>query len=131
MPRKRWRTSAFASPAGAAAREAIDGIECFHGEAQLEAFLRRTDILVCLLPLTPDTRHVLDRKLFTQLNRSGPLGAPVVINAGRGGLQNEADILPVSTTARSAASRSTSTRQEPLPEDEPVLDPSEGDPHAA
>ena len=34
----------------------IDGIECFHGRAQLDAFLRKTDILVCLLPLTPDTR---------------------------------------------------------------------------
>src|SRR3954468_4582775 len=37
----------------------IDGIECFHGKAQLDAFLQRTDILVCLLPLTPDTRHIL------------------------------------------------------------------------
>src|ERR1700748_141607 len=40
---------------------AVDGIECFHGQAQLEPFLRRTDILVCLLPLTPDTRHILHR----------------------------------------------------------------------
>jgi len=71
----------------------IDGIECFHGAQGLEAFLRRTDILVCLLPLTPDTRHVLNRDLFTKLNRTSPLGAPVLINAGRGGLQNEADIL--------------------------------------
>ena len=71
----------------------IGGIDCFHGEAQFESFLRRTDILVCLLPLTPDTRHVLNRDLFAKLNRSSPLGAPVLINAGRGGLQNEADIL--------------------------------------
>jgi len=71
----------------------IDGIECFHGAPGLEAFLRRTDILVCLLPLTPDTRHVLNRDLFLKLNRTSPLGAPVLINAGRGGLQNEADIL--------------------------------------
>lgn len=71
----------------------IDGIECFHGVEGLEPFLRRTDILVCLLPLTPDTRHVLNRDLFTKLNRTSPLGAPVLINAGRGGLQNEADIL--------------------------------------
>jgi glyoxylate/hydroxypyruvate reductase len=48
----------------------IDGIECFHGEAQLEPFLRRTDILVCLLPLTADTRHILNRGLFSKLNRT-------------------------------------------------------------
>jgi len=71
----------------------LDGIECFHGEAQLEAFLKATDILVCLLPLTPDTRHILHRGLFAKLHRHSPLGAPVLINAGRGGLQNEADIL--------------------------------------
>ena len=64
----------------------IDGIDCFHGEAQIDAFLRRTDILVCLLPLTPETRHILNRALFEKLNRSSPLGAPVLINAGRGGL---------------------------------------------
>src|SRR6266481_976575 len=67
----------------------IDGIQCFHGTAQLESFLQRTDILVCLLPLTPDTRQILNRDLFVQLNRNGPLSAPVLINAGRGGLQNE------------------------------------------
>ncbi len=65
----------------------------FTAQAQLDAFLRRTDILVCLLPLTPDTRHILNRGLFAKLNRNSPLGAPVLINAGRGGLQNEADIL--------------------------------------
>ena len=70
-----------------------DGISCFHGAGQLEAFLRQTDILGCLLPLTPDTRHILNRKLFAQLHRDSPLGAPVLINAGRGGLQNEVDLL--------------------------------------
>src|ERR1700730_12740257 len=58
----------------------IDGIECFRGEAQLAAFLQRTDILVCLLPLTPDTRHILNRKLFASLSRNSPMGAPVLIN---------------------------------------------------
>lgn len=71
----------------------IEGVECFHGEAQFEPFLRRTDILVCLLPLTPETRQILNRDLFAKLNRNSPMGAPVLINAGRGGLQNEADIL--------------------------------------
>ncbi len=71
----------------------IEGVGCFHGKSQLDSFLRRTDILVCLLPLTPDTRHILSREVFAKLNRTSPMGAPVVINAGRGGLQNEADIL--------------------------------------
>jgi glyoxylate/hydroxypyruvate reductase len=71
----------------------ITGVECFHGEGQLDAFLRRTNILVSLLPLTSDTRHILNRGLFAKLDSTSPMGAPVLINAGRGGLQNEADIL--------------------------------------
>src|SRR5260370_32071543 len=74
-------------------RKQIEGVACFHGEARFDAFLRQTDILVSLLPLTPDTRGILNRELFAKLNRDGPLGAPVLINAGRGCLQNEADIL--------------------------------------
>ena len=73
--------------------KAIPGIECFHGRGGLDAFLRRTDILVCLLPLTPGTQHILNGDLFAKLNRASPMGAPVVINAGRGGLQNEVDVL--------------------------------------
>ena len=83
----------------------IEGVECFHGTAGLDAFLRRTDILVCLLPLTSETRHILNRGLFAKLNRTGALGAPVLINAGRGGLQNEADILHAWTMERSAPHR--------------------------
>jgi glyoxylate/hydroxypyruvate reductase A len=71
----------------------FEGIESFHGHDGLEPFLKRTNVLVCLLPLTPDTRHLLNRRVFELLDRSSPLGAPVLINAGRGGLQVEADIL--------------------------------------
>ena len=52
----------------------IAGVECFHGEGQLDAFLRRTNILVCLLPLTSDTRHVLNRGLFAKLDSHQPDG---------------------------------------------------------
>jgi glyoxylate/hydroxypyruvate reductase A len=96
-----------------------DGIACFHGNAQLEAFLRQTDILVCLLPLTPDTRHILNRKLFAQLHRNGPLGAPVLINAGRGGLQNEADILACLDDGTLGAASLDVFATEPLPTDSP------------
>jgi glyoxylate/hydroxypyruvate reductase A len=73
-------------------REA-EGVRCFAGADGLGPFLGRTDVLVCLLPLTDDTRGILDRPLFARLARDGKLGAPVLINAGRGGLQVEADIL--------------------------------------
>jgi glyoxylate/hydroxypyruvate reductase A len=92
-------------------------VDCFHGAAGLDAFLRRTDILVCLLPLTPDTRHVLNRAVFAKLNRSSPMGAPVLINAGRGGLQNEADILACLDDGTLGATSLDVFAQEPLPAD--------------
>jgi glyoxylate/hydroxypyruvate reductase A len=95
----------------------IDGVECLAGREQLDAFLRRTDILVCLLPLTPDTRHILNRDLFAKLNRNSPLGAPVLINAGRGGLQNEADILACLDDGTLGAASLDVYAQEPLPAD--------------
>jgi glyoxylate/hydroxypyruvate reductase A len=97
----------------------IDGIACFHGKAQLDAFLQRTDILVCLLPLTPDTRHILNRRLFAKLNRNSPLGAPVLINAGRGGLQNEADILACLDDGTLGGASLDVFADEPLPVDSP------------
>jgi glyoxylate/hydroxypyruvate reductase A len=67
-------------------------IESFHGADGFDPFLARTDILVVLLPLTPDTRGLLAMPLFRKLARDGALGGPVLVNAGRGGLQIEADI---------------------------------------
>jgi len=97
----------------------IDGIECFHGQQQLGAFLERTDILVCLLPLSPDTRHILDRGLLAKLKPKSPLGAPVLINAGRGGLQNEADILACLDDGTLGAASLDVFADEPLPADSP------------
>jgi glyoxylate/hydroxypyruvate reductase A len=99
--------------------KSIDGIECFHGKGGLDAFLRRTDILVCLLPLTPETRDILNRDLFTRLNRTGPMGAPVLINAGRGGLQNEADILACLDDGTLGSASLDVYAKEPLPPESP------------
>src|SRR5216683_4926579 len=95
----------------------VDGIECFCGSGQLETFLRRTDILVCLLPLTPETQHILNREVFAKLNRNSPIGAPVLINAGRGGLQNEADILKCLDDGTLGAASLDVYATEPLPSD--------------
>jgi glyoxylate/hydroxypyruvate reductase A len=95
----------------------IEGVECFHGTAGMDAFLRKTDILVSLLPLTPDTNGILNRDVFTKLNRNSPLGAPVLINAGRGGLQNEADILACLDDGTLGAASLDVFVQEPQPAD--------------
>ncbi|RYB01853.1 2-hydroxyacid dehydrogenase [Lichenibacterium ramalinae] len=71
----------------------VPGLACYAGTGALDAFLARTDILVVLLPLTPDTEGLLDARLFGKLARGGRLGGPVLVNAGRGGLQREDDIL--------------------------------------
>ncbi|ANL32346.1 2-hydroxyacid dehydrogenase [Rhizobium phaseoli] len=73
-------------------RKEINGIETFDAR-ELDAFLARTDILVGLLPLTPDTTGFYDSGLFKKLRRDGALGRPVFINAGRGRSQIEADIV--------------------------------------
>jgi glyoxylate/hydroxypyruvate reductase A len=95
----------------------IEGVACFHGKPQLDGFLQQTDILVCLLPLTPETRHILNRGLFAKLNRNSPVGAPVLINAGRGGLQNEADILDCLDDGTLGAASLDVFATEPLPPD--------------
>jgi glyoxylate/hydroxypyruvate reductase A len=111
------RRLGFAVSGWSRSQKQIDGIECFYGGAQLDAFLQRTDILVCLLPLTPDTRHVLNRGLFSKLNRNSPMGAPVLINAGRGGLQDEADILACLDDGTLGAASLDVYATEPLPID--------------
>jgi len=71
----------------------VAGVESFGGTGTLDDFLARTDILVCLLPLTAQTRGILAMPLFQKLARNGQPGTPVLINGGRGGLQVEADII--------------------------------------
>lgn len=103
------------------ARQA-DGIDLYAGAEGLDAFLARTDMLVCLLPLTPETRGILSRGLFAKLAKDGPLGGPVLINAGRGGLQDEADILACLDDGTLHAASLDVFTQEPLPQDSPFWD---------
>jgi len=71
----------------------LPGVQAFHGAAGLDAFLARTEILICLLPLTHDTKGILNLALFRKLKRDGAAGGAFLINAGRGPLQVDADII--------------------------------------
>lgn len=95
----------------------LDGVESFYGEDGLEAFLNRTDILVCLLPLTPVTERLLNAATLAHL----PKGA-YVINAGRGGLVNEPDLLEALDNGHLAGAALDVFCAEPLPENSPMWD---------
>lgn len=92
----------------------LDGIECYSGDAGLSGFLARSDILICLLPLTAETRGILNRDLFAQL----PQGA-ALINVGRGAHLVEADLLAALASGRLANAVLDVCEQEPLPAGHP------------
>lgn len=66
----------------------IEGVTCHAGADALPDFLGQTDILVCLLPLTSETRGILNASLFARLPRGARL-----LNVGRGGHLVEADLI--------------------------------------
>ena len=93
----------------------MPGISCFTGEAQKNDFLRQTDILVSLLPLTPATSGILNSSLFEKLATDGPFNAPILINAGRGGSQVDLDIHDALNNGTLFAASLDVFEEEPLP----------------
>ena len=110
----------FAVAGWSASAKSEPGVACFHGPDGLDAMLARTDIVVCLLPLTAATRGILDARLFAKLARDGRLGGPILINAGRGGLQVEADIVAALDAGVLKGASLDVFEQEPLPPDSPL-----------
>ena len=90
----------------------IQGLRSYAGEKQLHDFLKGTEILVCLLPLTDDTKGILCNRLFTQL----PKGA-CVINAARGQHLVEQDLLDALESGQLSQATLDVFTIEPLPED--------------
>lgn len=93
----------------------IEGVTCFHGPEGLARMLPRCKILVCLLPLTDETRGILNAGLFAQLPRGAAL-----INVGRGGHQVEADILAALDSGQLGGASLDVYAAEPLPPDSPL-----------
>ncbi|MGO4171316.1 2-hydroxyacid dehydrogenase [Bosea sp. TAF32] len=100
--------------------KSIEGLCTFSGEEGMKEFLARTDILVCLVPLTPETRGIIDAGLIAGLAQDGRLGGPFVINAGRGGLQVEEDILAALESGTLKGATLDVFETEPLPTASPL-----------
>ncbi|WP_374652881.1 2-hydroxyacid dehydrogenase [Dongia sp.] len=95
-------------------KEAGSAITSFAGASALPDFLKDLDILVCLLPLTPETENILDARRFAHL----PQGA-VLVNVGRGAQLNEPDLIAALDSGRIRRAILDVFREEPLPESHP------------
>ncbi|MFN4090689.1 MAG: 2-hydroxyacid dehydrogenase [Alphaproteobacteria bacterium] len=90
-------------------------LQGFAGEVGLEPFLRRSDHLVCLLPLTPSTRGILNARTLALLPPGG-----TVVNAGRGGHIVTEDLVAALDSGHLSAAFLDVTDPEPLPSDHPL-----------
>jgi glyoxylate/hydroxypyruvate reductase A len=93
---------------------AADGVETFHGPEGLAAMAARSDILICLLPLTPETRGIVNGALLSRL----PRGA-FLINGARGGHVVDADLLAALDSGHVAGAALDVFEPEPLPPGHP------------
>jgi glyoxylate/hydroxypyruvate reductase A len=94
--------------------KSIDGVQCFAGNGALDAFLDGTEILVCLLPLTDETRGILNAGLFARLAPGAGL-----INVGRGAHLVESDLIPALDSGVLTAASLDVMSAEPLPAGHP------------
>ena len=100
---------------------AVDAdVATFHGEKGLTPFLNATDILVVLLPLTPQTTGIVNYRLLKQLRKRNGLGGAVLINAGRGRLQKDADIVRALEDGTLKEASLDVFEVEPLPKTSPL-----------
>jgi glyoxylate/hydroxypyruvate reductase A len=96
---------------GARPKNSLGEINYYYGQEQLDDFLRQSDILINVLPLTENTKNILTKNELKLL----PEGS-FIINIGRGGIINESDLLSALDSGHITAAALDVFAQEPLPE---------------
>ncbi|HEX2592545.1 MAG TPA: glyoxylate/hydroxypyruvate reductase A, partial [Rhizomicrobium sp.] len=95
--------------------KAVDGVRGYSGAAERDAFLAASDVLVCLLPLTDETRGILNADLFAKLPRSAFL-----INVARGGHLVDDDLIAAIDSGHLSGATLDVFHTEPLPAASPL-----------
>lgn len=108
--------AAFEFPVRGWSRSAheVTDVQCFAGAEQFDAFLAGTRVLVNLLPLTPETENILDRRTLSRL-----LPGAYVVNVARGAHLVDEDLLALLDSGHLAGAALDVFRTEPLPADHP------------
>ena len=94
--------------------KAVQGVRCFAGADGFNDFLAASRVLVCLLPLTPDTRDILNGDTLSRLQSGG-----YVINVARGAHLVDDDLLALLNSGHLAGATLDVFRTEPLPAEHP------------
>jgi glyoxylate/hydroxypyruvate reductase A len=94
--------------------KAVPGVRAYTGTAQLADFLAASRVLVCLLPLTPETQDLLNLANLSRLQSGG-----YVINVARGAHLVDEDLLALLDSGHLAGATLDVFRTEPLPPEHP------------
>lgn len=117
MAAERLAMLGYSVRAWSRSRHDVPGVTCHAGAAEFGSFLADTEMLVNLLPLTPETTGVLCKATFDQMPKGG-----VLIHAARGGHMIEADVLAALDSGQLRAATIDAFPKEPLPADHPFWD---------
>ncbi len=90
--------------------KSLDGVQCFSGQTDFNDFLAGTRVLVCMLPLTPETENIIRRDTLARL-----LPGSYVINVARGHHVVDEDLIALIGSGHVAGAALDVFRQEPLP----------------
>lgn len=93
----------------------IPGVQCHAGLEALDGVIAQADILVLMLPLTPQTRGLLDRERLQRLPRGAAL-----VNVARGALVDQAALIELLQSGHLGAATLDVFEREPLPADDPL-----------
>ncbi|WP_266204910.1 2-hydroxyacid dehydrogenase [Pontibacter kalidii] len=92
----------------------LGSIKVYAGAAELDAFLATANVLICLLPLTPETANILNKETFQKLPQNA-----YVINVARGEHLVDEDLLEMIEAGHLAGASLDVFREEPLPKNHP------------